>query len=372
MRPACRNNPEHLCLQSLSKRFGQTRAVDDVSLQIAEGEFITVLGPSGSGKTTLLMMIAGFERPSGGHIMLNGRAVDHLPSYRRNFGMVFQQYALFPHRTVAENIEFPLRMRNVARVARRRSVHEALERMHLSGLGGRYPSQLSGGQQQRVALARALVFRPPLLLMDEPLSALDRNLRQGMQLEIKRLQRDLAITTLYVTHDQEEALVLSDRVVVMRAGRIEQVAASSELYDRPANRFVADFLGKSNLVPLSPLLVDGTWQGATLSGQRIALPSGRELNESAHVTLVIRPEKIRFVTDPVGADSAMCLLAGQVEEVAYVGEATSYVVRVDDELRLVCKIPSRGGENHARVGDMCRVGWQIDDACVLQDTRQAV
>ena len=367
MLPVRRTTAEHLCLESITKRFGQTCAVDRVSLEIAEGEFITILGPSGSGKTTLLMMIGGFEQPTDGRIILGGRAVDHLPPYRRNLGMVFQQYALFPHRTVAENVEFPLKMRGVPKGVRHRSVEETLDLMRLSGLGSRYPHQLSGGQQQRVALARALIFRPPLLLMDEPLSALDRNLRHGMQMEIKRIQRDLKITTLYVTHDQEEALVLSDRIVVMRAGRVEQVAGPLDLYSQPANRFVADFLGRSNIVQLSSSLVDGRWEGRTRNGRRLILPTTEGLSENAHVSLVIRPEKVRFFEDPVETDGAIYTLAGEVEDVAYVGEATNYVVRVDDELRILCKIPSRGGEHHARMGEMCRIGWRTEDSCILRE-----
>src|SRR4051794_16533896 len=240
-----------LRLDRLNKRFGDFVAVDEISLEIAGGEFLTLLGPSGSGKTTTLMMIAGFTEPSSGHIRLGDRPIDALPSYRRGFGMVFQNYALFPHMTAAENIGFPLKMRGVSSNDRARRVAGALEMVRLPDFGARYPNQLSGGQQQRVALARALVYNPPVLLMDEPLGALDKKLREEMQLEIKRIQKELGITAIYVTHDQEEALVMSDRIAVMNHGEIEQVDGPSRIYEHPATRFVADFIGESNIIPLA-------------------------------------------------------------------------------------------------------------------------
>ncbi|TIQ77889.1 MAG: ABC transporter ATP-binding protein, partial [Mesorhizobium sp.] len=226
---------------SVTKMYGSVPAVRDLSLTVRRGEFLTILGPSGSGKTTTLMLLAGFEAPSSGDIMIAGHSVASVPSYRRDQGIVFQSYALFPHLTVARNLEFPLEMRGMAPDQRKVRVARMLERVHLGEFGGRMPSQLSGGQQQRVALARALIADPPFLLLDEPLGALDRNLREQMQIEMKSLHKEFGITTVCVTHDQEEALTLSDRIVVMRAGRVEQIDTPEALYDRPSSCFVAKF-----------------------------------------------------------------------------------------------------------------------------------
>src|SRR5688572_11305539 len=235
-------------LVNLRKLYGGVVALDTLTLSVKQGEFVTLLGPSGSGKTTTLMMIAGFEDPSAGDILVNGEPVVSRPPHRRNIGVVFQSYALFPHMTVAGNVGYPLRMRHVRRDDVRRRVAAALDLVQLGALGDRYPAQLSGGQQQRVALARALVFEPPLLLMDEPLGALDKKLREDLQLEIKRIHRDVGVTVIYVTHDQSEALTMSDRIAIMRAGRLEQYGAADELYERPATRFVAEFVGEATLL----------------------------------------------------------------------------------------------------------------------------
>ena len=235
-------------LQNLAKQFGSVTAVDSVSLDISRGEFITLLGPSGSGKTTTLMMVAGFEVPTAGEIYIAGEPMAYKPPYKRDIGMVFQNYALFPHMKVHDNIAFPLNNRKVPKPKTDQKVNAALDLVKLAGFGSRNPKQLSGRQQQRVALARALVFDPSVLLMDEPLGALDKKLREHMQLEIKRIQETLGITVIYVTHDQSEALTMSDRIVVMNEGRIEQVGTPSELYEGPANRFVADFIGESNFL----------------------------------------------------------------------------------------------------------------------------
>src|SRR6201997_146532 len=235
-------------LNDLEKSYNRAAAVGGVSLDIHSGEFLTLLGPSGSGKTTTLMMIAGFETPTRGDIAIDGKSVVAPPPYRRNIGMVFQSYALFPHLTVADNIGFPLKQRGIDRADRLKLVGEALELVHLPGYGERYPRQLSGGQQQRVAVARAIVLRPRLLLMDEPLGALDKQLRESLQLEMRRLHTDLGITFIYVTHDQEEALTMSDRVAVMNDGKVAQIGRPEDLYDRPTSRFVAGFLGESNFL----------------------------------------------------------------------------------------------------------------------------
>ena len=235
-------------LEKVSKSFGPVIAVDDVSVTIEPGEFITLLGPSGSGKTTTLMMIAGFDHPSAGEIYIDGTPIVGVPPYRRGIGMVFQNYALFPHLTVAENVAFALKQRSVAKPEIVGRVAETLDIVRLRGYEARYPRQLSGGQQQRVALARAIIFHPRVLLMDEPLSALDKQLREELQLEMKRLHQQLGITFIYVTHDQREALIMSDRIAVMNQGRIEQAGSPSDLYDRPATRFVAGFIGESNFL----------------------------------------------------------------------------------------------------------------------------
>jgi len=331
-----------LRLERLCKRFGEVVAVDAIDLVVAAGEFLTLLGPSGSGKTTTLMMIAGFEEPSSGELWLDGRPLIGVPSYRRNYGMVFQNYALFPHKTVADNIAFPLRMRGIARERRAEQIKRALDLVRLPDHGDRYPNQLSGGQQQRVALARALVYNPPVLLMDEPLGALDKKLREEMQLEIKHIQKELAITTIYVTHDQEEALVMSDRIAVINHGRIEQLADPGTLYARPSTRFVADFIGESNILPLDRLPPDagGGAEGAWL---------------------VVQPEAVRFA----GPGPLDCTLDGTIEEVIYVGDTTKYKVRVADDLIVTAKLQNRSGEVRAAPGERCSLGWQRDDAIVV-------
>jgi putative spermidine/putrescine transport system ATP-binding protein len=237
-------------LEGVSKRYGAVAAADEVDLSVAQGEFVTILGPSGSGKTTLLSLIAGLNRPTAGRIFIGGRDVTDAPAQQRNIGLVFQSYALFPHMTVLENILFPLGVRKIGGAAARSQALDALKLVRLDGLEDRRPSQLSGGQQQRVALARAVVFKPDILLLDEPLGALDRKLREELQVELKQLQRTLGVTTILVTHDQEEALSLSDRIMVLDKGRTQQVAAPAEAYLRPANRFVAEFLGIANFVDL--------------------------------------------------------------------------------------------------------------------------
>src|SRR5215469_4995508 len=279
-----------LVLDHVDKRFGATAAVDDLSLAIEPGEFITLLGPSGSGKTTTLMMIAGFEIPTGGEIYIDSRPILGLPPHRRNIGMVFQSYALFPHMTVAENIGFPLKQRGVDKTAVATRIKAVLETVRLSGLEARYPRQLSGGQQQRVALARAIVFRPRVLLMDEPLSALDKQLREELQLEVKRLHKQLGITFVYVTHDQREALVMSDRIAVINHGHIEQVGAPAELYDRPVNRFVASFVGESNFLSATAVGNEAELVVANLGSTKVRAVGNGLLAAGTPLILAVRPE----------------------------------------------------------------------------------
>jgi spermidine/putrescine transport system ATP-binding protein len=301
------------------------RAVEHVDLRIAEGEFFSLLGPSGCGKTTTLRMIAGFEEPTSGQILLHGRDMVGVPPFRRDVNMVFQQYALFPHMDVFENVAFGLRRKKVDKVEIRRRVAEALALVELEGREKRKPRQLSGGQQQRVALARALVNRPRALLLDEPLGALDLKLRQAMQLELKRIQREVGITFVYVTHDQEEALTMSDRLVVMNAGRIEQLGTPRELYEHPATRFVANFIGTSNTLTGRLERRGEAWGLAGLGpDQRVLVADAGHAREGEDVELAVRPEKIVLRTghDPPPPDHSA--LRVKVHEVVYLGTSTQY------------------------------------------------
>ena len=309
---------------------GSVKAVERVDLGIQEGEFFSLLGPSGCGKTTTLRMVAGFEEPSSGQILLHGRDVVGVPPYRRDVNMVFQQYALFPHMDVFENVAFGLRRKKVPAAELRARVTEMLELVELTGRERRRPKQLSGGQQQRVALARALVNRPRALLLDEPLGALDLKLRRAMQLELKRIQREVGITFVYVTHDQEEALTMSDRLVVMNAGRIEQLGAPRELYERPATRFVANFLGTSNILAGRLVRRGDRWGLDGLRpDERVLVDHANGVGDGRHAEIAVRPEKmvLRASDDPPPAQQ--CALRGTVTEIVYLGTSTQYRVRTD-------------------------------------------
>ena len=318
-----------ISLRGLVKRYGEITAVAGVDLDVARGEFFTLLGPSGSGKTTTLRLIAGFERPDSGAVELRGEDVSDLPPFERDVNTVFQDYALFPHMTVAQNVEYGLRIRRVPRDERRKRVAEALEMVRLPRLGARKPRQLSGGQRQRVALARAIVFRPQVLLLDEPLGALDLKLRQEMQVELKRIQEEVGITFVYVTHDQEEALTMSDRLAVFNEGRIEQVGAPAEVYERPGSAFIAGFVGTSNILERG--------------GRRFT----------------IRPEKVRIVED--GAAEGLHVEAGVVRDVAYAGMVTRFGVELDagGELQVVRQnLETSSAEALEERGRRVRVGWR--------------
>src|SRR5919197_3405930 len=339
---------------------GAVAAVEGVTLSILEGEFFSLLGPSGCGKTTTLRLVAGFEEPTSGSILLHGRDVVGVPPYRRDVNMVFQHYALFPHMDVFENVAFGLRRKKVPGGELRRRVMDMLELVELSGRERRRPRQLSGGQQQRVALARALVNRPRALLLDEPLGALDLKLRRAMQLELKRIQREVGITFVYVTHDQEEALTMSDRLVVMHQGRIEQLGAPRAMYERPATRFVANFLGTSNIIAGRV----GS-SGAIVLGpdERVVVPGS---SPGAEVELTVRPEKttLRPADDPPGDGASR--LRGQVTEVVYLGTSTSYTVTATGGLELTLyrpKPPPRGQEK-AGMGDEVWVTWRPEHSWV--------
>jgi len=352
-------------IRDLRKCFGNVTAVDSLSLTVERGEFVTLLGPSGSGKTTTLMMIAGFETPTSGDILIGGESVISKPPFKRNIGMVFQNYSLFPHMTVFENIAFPLRMRKLQESEIRKRVLKALELVRLPDYPFRYPRQLSGGQQQRVALGRALVFDPPILLMDEPLGALDKNLREYMQLEIKSIQRQLKITTIYVTHDQQEALTLSDRIAVMNQGRIEQIGTPQEVYEKPCNRFVAGFIGESNF--LKGKIIDRigeTWLIKTDSHLPIQTPYIDSLGPGMEVFVTVRPERVFLLRGEDAVDDANHF-EGLVEEVNYVGEIVKYRIRLEGGEALWIKKPNVTGLRKYEEGDSVAVGWKWEDTGVF-------
>jgi ABC-type Fe3+/spermidine/putrescine transport system ATPase subunit len=335
--PASARSPD-VELVGVTKRFGDVVAVDALDLEVHPGEFLSLLGPSGCGKTTTLRLVAGFERPDDGEVRIGGRDVSGLPPYKREVNTVFQSYALFPHLTVGENVAYGLRQRGLGRRERRAQARDMLELVQLSGFETRKPRQLSGGQQQRVALARALVMSPRVLLLDEPLGALDLKVRRELQIELKRIQEELGITFVYVTHDQEEALAMSDRVAVMHAGRIEQLAAPGEIYDRPATRFVADFIGETNFIRR-----DGD-------------------------VVAVRPEHVRLTTE---APQAKLALVATVVATMVVGPAVQCVVRTEDGQEvLVREQRARGGAGAEllREGERVFVSWAGDEALELEAT----
>jgi spermidine/putrescine transport system ATP-binding protein len=353
-------------LLEVRKSFGDVVAVDGVSLRIERGEFFSMLGPSGCGKTTTLRMIAGFEHPTAGAITIEGRAMGETPAFARNVNTVFQHYALFPHMTVAENVGFGLRMKGERRPVIASRVTEALELVRLAGYGQRRPRELSGGQQQRVAVARALVNRPAVLLLDEPLGALDLKLRKEMQAELKHLQKSVGITFVYVTHDQEEALTMSDRIAVMNGGRVVQCGSPEEIYERPATRFVADFIGESNFI-------DGTICDLDASRAGIDVPGAGRIGATLHApstatvgspaTIAIRPESVHLAV----ADSGQAQLRGRIAELVYRGSDTDVVVRVADHVVIKARQP-RGATapgSQLDVGTTVSLSWDPDHARVL-------
>ncbi len=354
-------------LSELRKDYGAVTAVAGIDLDIRAGEFITLLGPSGSGKTTTLMLIAGFQTPTAGEIWLRDREISRLAPNKRDIGMVFQHYALFPHLRVAENVGYPLKMRGVPRSEITRRVGIALERVRQSGYGDRFPRQLSGGQQQRVALARAFVFEPTLVLMDEPLGALDRRLREEMQLEIKALQADLGFTVVYVTHDQEEALVMSDRIAVMSQGIIDQCAPPETLYAEPATPFVAAFVGESNAIE-GVAAASGSGDGATTMtagvGHRLEGIANADLPAGTPVIGTIRPEKLRISGREPGPDGVNAIEA-TCREYVFTGEIRRYVVETEvGPLRL--RVQNRPDSPLMVVGDRLRLTWDAADLRIFR------
>lgn len=337
--------------RSLGKRYGKTLALAPTNLQVRNGEFLTLLGPSGSGKTTLLQMIAGLTEPTEGCLLIDGVDATNLPAGQRDIGLVFQSYALFPHLTVAENVAYPLRMRRMSSREAAAAVDGALLMVQMDAFGARYPRELSGGQQQRVALARCFVYKPSVILLDEPLGALDKNLREHMQLEIRRLHHELGATFIYVTHDQEEALAMSDRICLMNQARVEQIGTPLELYDRPASRFAADFLGHSNIL-------DGTSTGDSLQWQGYHLPlPPSEPKTPGSAALLVRPETAVLTT----VENPM--LRGRISETVFTGSDMRIIVDVGRGSRFVVRVPrAMGLDSGATVG----IAWNPADTVLLR------
>ncbi len=345
----------------LTKKYGDLYALDSVDLDIKSGEFLTLLGPSGSGKTTLLMAIAGFNRPDSGSIRFDNQEMILTPPHRREVGMVFQSYALFPHMSVAENIAFPLKLRKVSAAETNQRVEEALHTVQLDGLGSRNIDQLSGGQRQRVALARAFVFRPRILLMDEPLSALDKKLRERMQIELKQLHRQLGVTTVYVTHDQREALTMSDRIAVINHGRLAQVDTPTSIYNRPANAFVADFIGESTMLPLE----HRPDHQLTFGDQFVAtVPDD---NPDSQWLLVIRPERLLVADDSQGNTAAAITFGGIVKEAVFQGDSAFVLIAIDnaDDIAVRFSTGSASAMANLQAGDAIAVGLLKDDIIII-------
>jgi putative spermidine/putrescine transport system ATP-binding protein len=353
-----------LRIDGLRKAYGSVVALYETTLDVSDGEFVTLLGPSGSGKTTLLHAVAGLVEPDAGVVWIDGKDATYFAPNRRDIGMVFQNYALFPHLSVFENIAFPLRMRGCRTREVRERVDSALALVRLSEFGTRLPRELSGGQQQRVALARCVVYRPSIVLMDEPLGALDKKLREQMQFEIKRIHRELRATVLYVTHDQEEAMTMSDRICLMRAGRIEQIGTPRELYARPRSVYAADFLGDSNLlsgdyVGNGRVRLSGNAEGALVSAAPV-----EDISRGSRVRCLIRPEAVRLA-DGMAPDNT---LDATVEEIVLAGGVTKYVLALKDQTVLrATMLTSSAGTPHA-IGDRIRVGFEASDVRILRDS----
>jgi spermidine/putrescine transport system ATP-binding protein len=358
-------------LYGVTKRFGDMVAVDDVTIEVARGEFFSLLGPSGCGKTTSLRMIAGFEEPDEGRVMLTGDDIGGVPPFKRNVNTVFQSYALFPHLTVADNVAFGLRRKKIPKRDVKDRVKRYLDLVELPGYDERRPSQLSGGQQQRVALARALVNEPAVLLLDEPLGALDLKLRKQMQLELMRIQREVGVTFIYVTHDQEEALVMSDRIAVMSQGRVEQIGFPEDIYERPATRFVAGFIGTSNIIEAEVTgRVGELLQIASAPGDRllVAAPTDRSISIGQQLAFTVRPEKLRVEGENEPVADQLCTVAGTVVDVVYQGVSTQLVIRTDAGTTLVAFRQNSERVSDAGVpGSRARLVWSPEFNVVLGD-----
>ena len=359
-------------LAGVTKRFGDFVAVDALDLDIGEGEFFTLLGPSGCGKTTTLRMVAGFEQPSEGQIQIAGGDVAGLPPYKRPTNTVFQSYALFPHMNVSENVAFGLKRKRVAAPEARDRVAKELERVGLAGEASRKPAQLSGGQQQRVALARALVNLPKVLLLDEPLGALDLKLRKGLQLELKRIQRDVGITFVYVTHDQEEALTMSDRIAVMNRGQIEQIGAPEDVYERPTTSFVAGFIGVSNLMPAAIESANGSGARVKLeAGVELDAPSPDGIGAGERCYAVVRPEKLHVSRKEEATRDGWPSVEGTVESSVYLGTSTQIVVRLAGDVPMTVLVPNADEAERGRLpggGAPVRLSWAPEHIHLVKES----
>ncbi|SAL04716.1 spermidine/putrescine ABC transporter ATPase [Caballeronia arationis] len=362
------SNPSYISFSGVSKSYdGANYVVDDLNLDVRKGEFLSLLGPSGSGKTTTLMMLAGFESPTQGEIRLDGKRLDDKPPHQRDIGMVFQNYALFPHLTIAENVAFPLSVRRVSRTDQKARVKRALEMIEMPHLANRRPAQLSGGQQQRVALARALVFEPSVVLMDEPLGALDKRLRETMQYEIMRLHRELSLTIVYVTHDQAEALTMSDRVAVFSDGRIQQAATPTELYENAQNAFVANFVGENNGLRGRVLTAGDQWATLALSdGNIIRGRCERGLREGDEAMLALRPERAHIPSaEGTQLDAHSNVVRAKVQELVYCGDHHRVHLTLGSRDAFVAKIPNTQRHALPSAGDTIEVAWRHDDCKIL-------
>jgi spermidine/putrescine transport system ATP-binding protein len=363
------SNTPSVELRGVTKRFDEVVAVNGIDLSIGVGEFFTLLGPSGCGKTTTLRMAAGFEEPSEGTLLIDGTDVSGLPPHKRSTNTVFQSYALFPHLSVEENVAFGLRRKGVRGEEVSRRVHEELERVGLAGQANRRPNQLSGGQQQRVALARALVNLPKVLLLDEPLGALDLKLRKGLQVELKRIQREVGITFVYVTHDQEEALTMSDRIAVMDRGRVEQVADPEQVYDRPTTTFVAGFIGVSNLMPAT---VKGQNEVDLDQGPTVDAPvNGFSPGERAYA--VVRPEKLLITTAEDNTPDGLPSVEGTVESSLYLGTATQIAVDLGEDVRMTVLVPNADEQQRQRLpggGAKVRLSWNPEHMHLVKESAE--
>lgn len=360
-----RNGDAFVAFERVQKSYdGTTLVVKDLNLAIGKGEFLTMLGPSGSGKTTCLMMLAGFETATHGEILLDGKPINQVPPHKRGIGMVFQNYALFPHMTVGENLSFPLEVRGMAKAERETRVKRALDMVQMGAFINRRPAQLSGGQQQRIALARALVFDPKLVLMDEPLGALDKQLREHMQFEIKQLHETLGITVVYVTHDQGEALTMSDRVAVFNDGRIQQLAPPAELYERPENSFVAQFIGENNKLLGTIEELQGDKALVRLSTGELIDATPVNVTQKGQQTLVsIRPERVEFKPEMMPADAHM--IDATVRDIIYMGDILRVRLQVAGSDEFVMKIRNTLGQTKLDPGQQIKVGWHPADARAL-------
>lgn len=358
------SNEAFVRFEGVQKSYdGRTLVVKDLNIDVPRGEFLTMLGPSGSGKTTSLMMLAGFETATKGNIYLNGKAINDVAPHKRGIGMVFQNYALFPHMTVAENLAFPLKVRNMNSSDIETRVKRALDMVELGSFGNRRPAQLSGGQQQRVAVARALVFEPDLILMDEPLGALDKNLREQMQYEIKHIHERLGVTVVYVTHDQSEALTMSNRIAVFNDGVIQQLAPPSELYEKPINSFVAQFIGENNKLNGTVLSSqDGTCQVTLSTGEVVKALDVNTDKAGMSSTLSLRPERVFINPDGEQYDN---MFSGKVEEIIYLGDHKRVRMNVCGHNDFIIKVPNSTDKRGIQVGETVPIGWSVDDCRAL-------